>query len=266
MDFLKAILLSIVEGATEFLPVSSTGHLILAGDSLRFGQDTGTAFADAFTVIIQLPAILAVVVYFFKDMFPLEREKRPEMLALWGRVLVAFLPAAIAGKLLHDFIESKLFHSLPVAIALIVGGLLLIALEWRGMRGRIASVQEIGLRMSFLIGCFQCIALFPGTSRSAATIIGAMLLGANRAAAAEFSFFLAVPTMAAATGYKLLKEGFSFSAHQWLLLSVGCVGSFIVAYLSIAFMMAYIRKHSFALFGWYRIALGLTVIAVWACW
>lgn len=262
MDLLNAVLLSIIEGATEFLPISSTGHLIIAQEYLGFGQGAGQEFANAFLVLIQVPAILAVVLYFWRDLWPFVHDaaRRTAICALWMRIMVAFFPAAVLGALLDKPIEKLLFHSVPVAVALIVGGVLLIAIERWNHRERLAHVSAIGYRTAFLIGCFQCIAMIPGTSRSAATIIGAMLLGASRAAAAEFSFFLAVPTLSAAAGYKLLKGGFAFSAHQWLLLGVGAVGSFLVAYASVAFLMAYIRTHSFALFGYYRIALGLLVL------
>lgn len=260
MDFIKAILLSFVEGATEFLPVSSTGHLILVKEYLDFGESAGQSFADTFIVAVQLPAILAVVLYFREAMCPRRSTEFRAVASLWMRVLVAFVPAAVAGLLFHDGIEALLFHPVPVALALIVGGIILIALEWRGMGGRLMHVSDIDWRTAFFIGCFQCLALIPGTSRSAATIIGAMCLGAGRAAAAEFSFFLAVPTMAAATLFKLLKEGLGFNTHQWALLSVGSVGSFLVAYASVAFFMAYIKKHSFAFFGYYRIVLGLLVL------
>ncbi len=262
MDFIKALILSFVEGATEFLPVSSTGHLILVQEYLGFGSNAGQTFADTFIVAIQLPAILAVVVYFRQAMLPGKAEELPAWLNLWTRVVLAFLPAAVLGFLLHDRIEAVLFHPLPVAVALIVGGVILILLEWKGMEGRLQHISDIRWSTAFWIGCFQCLALIPGTSRSAATIIGAMCLGTSRAAAAEFSFFLAVPTMVAATTYKLLNEGAHFNMHQWSLLLVGSVGSFIVAYASVAFLMAYIRNHSFALFGYYRIILGLLVLGL----
>lgn len=260
MDFIKAILLSFVEGATEFLPVSSTGHLILVKEYLGFGESAGQSFADTFIVAIQLPAILAVVIYFWDAMCPWRSTDVRAAVSLWMRIMVAFVPAAVTGLLFHAQIERLLLHPVPVAMALIVGGIILIALEWRGMRGRMMHVADIDWQTAFFIGCFQCLGLIPGTSRSAATIIGAMCLGAGRAAAAEFSFFLAVPTMVAATTYKLFKEGLGFNTHQWALLSVGSVGSFLVAYASVAFFMAYIRKHSFSFFGYYRIVLGLLVL------
>ena len=261
MDYLIALLLALVEGATEFLPISSTGHLILVQEYVSFGAQAGEDFANAFIVLIQLPAILAVVVFFWRTLWPFGKQTdRAATLALWARILVAFVPAAIFGALLADPIEELLFHSKPVAVALIVGGIVLILIERRDHKGSITAAAAITYRTALAIGLFQCLAMIPGTSRSAATIIGGLLLGLSRPAAAEFSFFLAVPTMVAATSYTLMKGGVSFTPHQWGLVAVGSLGSFLVAYASVAFLMAFIRKHSFASFGWYRIALGLLVL------
>ena len=259
MDYLKAIGLAVVEGITEFLPISSTGHMILVEEYLRLGDDPG--FADAFMVAIQLPAVLAVVLYFWRELWPFgQQSDRAATIILWAKIAVAFLPAAVLGALLADAIETRLFNSVTVAVALIAGGAVLIALEQRRHRQALASVHAIGYRMALYIGCFQCLAMVPGTSRSAATIIGAMVLGASRPAAAEFSFFLAIPTMLGATAFTLMKSGLQFNGHQWGLLGVGSVVSFLVAYAVIAAFMRWIRTRSFAAFGYYRIALGALVL------
>ncbi len=261
MDFIKAILLAIVEGVTEFLPISSTGHLILVEDFLRLGDPE---FADAFMVIIQFPAILSVLLYFWKELWPFQRGRDwREPMRLWLKTAVAFLPAMVLGVLytLYD-VEEKLFNPVVVACALIVGGVVLIAIERRPHSNRFPTVHALTFNSAFLIGVFQCLAMIPGTSRSAATIMGALLLGASRAAAAEFSFFLAIPTMAGATVLTLAKSDFNYTVHQWALLAVGCVGSFLVAYGVIAFLMRFIRRHSFIPFGIYRIALGALVLAL----
>ncbi len=259
MEYLKAIILAIVEGATEFLPISSTGHLILVEDYLRLGGEPG--FAETFMVVIQLPAILAVVVYFWHALWPFGAEKDAHaILMLWTKIVAAFLPAAVLGVLLDDFIEEKLFNPFTVSVALLVGGVVLILLE-RGERPvRIPTVHAITYATGIAIGFFQCLAMIPGTSRSAATIIGAMVLGASRPAAAEFSFFLAIPTMVGATTFKLIKNGVNFTPHQWGLIAVASVVSFMVAYSVVAFFMNYIRKRRFTVFGYYRIALAMLVL------
>lgn len=258
MDYIKAAILAVVEGVTEFLPISSTGHMILAENYLQLGSEE---FAKAFIVMIQFPAILSVMVYFWKELWPFGRDTdTKESITLWLKTAVAFLPAAVLGVLLNDYIETMLENSVTVALALVIGGIILLAIEYRGIGGKLASVREITFGAAFLIGCIQCLAMIPGTSRSAATIIGAMLLGASRAAAAEFSFFLAIPTMAGATAFTLLKSGVGFSMHEWALLIVGSVVSFLVAYAVIAFLMNFVRRHSFAVFGYYRIVLGAVVL------
>ena len=260
MDFFKAAILAVVEGVTEFLPVSSTGHMILVEDYLHMGR---AEFAKAFIVMIQFPAILSVMVYFWKELWPFGRETNTKAsIMLWVKTAVAFLPAAVLGVLLNDYIEAMLENSITVAVALVAGGIILLGIEYRGIGGRLATVHEIPFRTAFMIGCIQCLAMIPGTSRSAATIIGAMLLGASRAAAAEFSFFLAIPTMAGATAFTVMKNGLGFSAHEWALLAVGSVVSFAVAYAVIAFLMNFVRRRSFSVFGWYRIVLGIVVLTL----
>lgn len=260
MEWLTAALLAVVEGITEFLPVSSTGHLILVGEYLQLqGED----FARAFDVIIQLPAILAVVVYFWAELWPFGsgRDHRATWL-LWCKIAVACLPAAVLGALFADAIEELLESTLVVAVALFVGGVILLVVERGKREPRVADMRHLGFGTAFLIGCFQCIAMIPGTSRSAATIIGAMLLGASRAAAAEFSFLLAIPTMAGATALTMLRHGVAFTPAQWSVLAVGSLVSFLVAYSVIHFLMGYIRKHDFRIFGYYRIALGGVLLLV----
>lgn len=259
--FLKAAFLAVVEGVTEFLPISSTGHLILVEAFLDLSTDRD--FNTTFLVAIQLPAIGAVVHYFRRDLWPWQTDgpKRRAIFSMWFKVIAAFLPAVILGLLFEDLIDRYLFDLIPVAIALLVGGIVLIVLEKRGHSVSIASVSQMGWRAAVGIGLFQCLALFPGTSRSAATIIGGMILGLSRPAAAEFSFFLAIPTMLGATTYRLWQSGLAFSGQQWAVLAVGSVVSFAVAYAVVAWLMRYIRNHDFSIFGWYRIALGLLVLA-----
>jgi len=260
--YLKAALLAVVEGITEFLPISSTGHMIVLDEFLKLSPDK--QFSDAFMVIIQLPAILAVVVYFWKDLWPFKADRQETMarIGLWIKIVAAFIPAAIFGFLLDDFIEARLFNVPVVAAALFVGGIVLVALERRTPSNRMPTARDIAARTAIWIGCFQCLAMIPGTSRSAATIIGAMLLGTSRLAAAEFSFFLAIPTMMGATTLKLIKNGVAFTAEQWIAIAIGSIISFIVAYVVVAAFMNYIRRHDFKPFGYYRIALALVVLAV----
>jgi len=266
MDYLKALLLGIVEGITEFLPISSTGHMILVEDVLRMAQPDN--FIATFMIVIQLPAILSVVVYFWHKIWPWSSEAGPrKTMLMWTKVVAAFLPAAVIGVLLDELIEHYLFNPVTVSIALGVGGVLLILLERRRREPALHSVHDVSYPLAVGIGFFQCLAMIPGTSRSAATIIGAMLLGASRGAAAEFSFFLAIPTMLGATTFKLLKSGFSFTNEQWALLGVGSVVSFVVAYAVIAVFMRYIQRHTFEAFGIYRIVLAAAVLlALWAGW
>lgn len=258
MDFINAFILAVVEGITEFLPISSTGHLILVESFLSLGKDK--AFTETFIVLIQLPAILSVCIYFWRQLWPIRAGKLdPETIALWIKVVVAFVPAAVLGLLLDDYIES-LFDNTVVAVTLIVGGIILIAIEQRKHAGATESIPAMSYKQAVSIGLIQCLAMIPGTSRSGATIVGGLLLGASRTVAAEFSFFLAIPTMVGATTLKLLKNGLDFSAHQWTLIAIGSVVSFLVAYGVIAFLMSFIKKHSFSAFGVYRIVLGVLVL------
>ncbi|GBF32776.1 undecaprenyl-diphosphatase [Desulfocucumis palustris] len=259
IDIFKAVILGIVEGITEFLPISSTGHLILVNEFVGF---TGN-FAHMFDVAIQLGAILSVVVYFRHKLFPFSKssvtEKR-KVFAIWKKTIVGVLPALLIGAALGDHIEEKLFNPVTVSIALLIGGFVLIFIENRRKRIRIRDIHLLDYKTAFIIGFIQCLAMIPGTSRSAATIIGAMLLGVSRVVAAEYSFFLAIPTMFAATSYSLLKIGFALTSSQLQVLIVGFVVSFIVALLVIAGFMNFISSKDFKPFGYYRIILGLLVL------
>jgi undecaprenyl-diphosphatase len=258
VDYFNAIVLAIVEGITEFLPVSSTGHLILAESALHFGDDR--AFIDAFIVIIQLPAILSVCIYFWSDLWPVKEGKvNQQTLVLWSKVIAAFVPAIVLGLLLDDWLES-LFDNWIVAVALIVGGIIIILVERRSHEGGTESIHELTFKQAVAIGFFQCLAMIPGTSRSGATIVGGLLLGARRSVAAEFSFFLAIPTMVGATAFKVMKNGVDFSMHQWTLILIGSIVAFVVAYAVVAFLMSFIKKHSFHVFGVYRIVIGVLVL------
>lgn len=261
MVYLKAVVLAIVEGATEFLPISSTGHLTLVEVFLRLTDDA--AFNHAFIVLIQFPAILAVVVYFWPDLWPFseEAEKRRAIFGMWGKIAVATFPAVALGPLAGDYMERYLLRPVPIGAALLLGGVALIVVERLRGAPRVMSVAELRLRTALFIGLFQCAALAPGTSRSGATIVGALLLGLARPAAAEFSFFLAIPTMAGAALYTLYRNGLQFTAEQWSVLGVGSAASFAVSYLVVAWLMTYIRRHDFVVFGYYRIALALVVFA-----
>ncbi len=261
--FLIVIILGIVEGMTEFLPVSSTGHMILVEkfiNSSFFSKN----FMDSFLIIVQLGAILAVVIYFWKDINPFVKEKEVfvQRFRLWAKVVVGVFPAAVIGLLLDDYIsEYFMGNVVVVAMTLIFYGIILIIVEkcYDGV-AHIDSFQKLGYKTAFTVGLFQCLAMIPGTSRSGATIIGSLLLGLSRGVATEFSFFLAIPTMFGATLLKLMKNGLKFSPIEWQLLGVGSVVSFVVAYLVIRWFMQYIKKRDFVSFGIYRIILGIVVL------
>jgi len=258
-DFISASILGIVEGITEFLPISSTGHLIIVNQFIGF---TGQ-FAKMFDVVIQLGAILSVVVYFWKRLIPLgnnKPSKNQRIFDLWKKTLVGVIPALGIGFLVGKYIEKLLFNTTVVAIALIVGGLILVYTENKRPSVRITSIQHLSYRTAFFIGLIQCLAMIPGTSRSAATIIGAMLLGATRVVAAEFSFYLAIPTMVAASGYTLLKSRMLLTSHELLVVACGFFVSFIIAWMVIAGFMNYVSKRDFKPFAYYRIVLGIFVL------
>jgi undecaprenyl-diphosphatase len=264
ITILKAILIGIVEGITEFLPISSTGHMILVDEFVRLSENK--TFTTAFEVIIQLGAILSVVVFFWKDLWPFggTKEKQKQTWSLWSKVAVGIIPALVLGVLFNEQIET-LFNSTIVAITLIVYGIILIVLE-RFNKNKTSfkteSVFNIPFGLAFFIGAFQCLAMVPGTSRSAATIIGAMLLGCSRGAAAEFSFFLAIPTMLGAAAITIYKNGMAFDMQQWIIIAIGFFVSFVVAYAVIKLFMNFIRKHDFSVFGYYRIVIGIIVLLI----
>jgi undecaprenyl-diphosphatase len=256
----KSIILGIVEGITEFLPISSTGHLIIVN---RFINFTGS-FATMFDIVIQLGAILSVIVYFWGRLYPFSAQKsianKKEVWDTWKKTIVGVLPALVIGGTLGHKVEEHLFNPLVVAGALFVGGFFLIIIENRKRSDSITDVAALTYPIVIAIGLIQCLAMIPGTSRSAATIIGAMLLGASRFVAAEFSFFLAIPTMVAASAYSLFKHGAAVSSTEWLALAVGFVVSFLVAWSVIALFMKYIRRHNFKPFGYYRIILAVIIL------
>jgi len=264
MDIIKVIILGIVEGLTEFLPVSSTGHLILVS---RFLSLDGK-FNDVFNIVIQSGAIVAVIVYFWKKIVPpIPVKSSPDSMVkfkdyinLWLKVVVAVIPAGVLGILFSDQIEELLFKPVPVAIALIVGAIMLLIIESKPREIKVVEESQITYKNAFLVGVFQCMALIPGMSRSASTIIGGLLLGFKRSIAAEFSFFLAIPVILGASLVKLLKVGFAFSSYEYLLLAIGTVVSFVVAYAVIAVFMNFIKKHDFKVFAYYRIVLGVVVL------
>ena len=266
LELLKAVVLGIIQGITEWLPISSTGHMILANEIINLS--VSDAFMEMFEVVILLGSILAVVVLFFHKLNPLSPKKSPQekkdTLSLWGKVIIGVIPAGIIGLLFDDQINDIFYNSLTIAITLIVYGVLFILVENRNKhrKPRIDSVGQISWQLALAIGCAQILALIPGTSRSGATIIGAMLFGLSRTAAAEFSFFLAVPVMFGASALKLLKFGFDFTGMELAILFTGCVTAFLVSLLAIRFLMNFIKKHDFKPFGYYRIALGIIILIV----
>lgn len=259
-DLMKAVVLGIVEGITEFLPISSTGHLILFNQFISFDE----AFTKQFDIVIQLGAILSVVVLFRNRLFPagngVSGFMKSEAFGLWKKTIVGVTPALFAGALFHKTIEAALFNPVGVSIALAIGGVALIILEGLRRRERILSVSSLDYKTAFLIGLVQCLAMIPGTSRSAATIIGAMLLGCTRVVAVEFSFFLAVPTMVAASAFSLFKIGLSLTTAEFTVLLVGFAVSFVVAWVVVAAFLKFISKKDFKPFGYYRIILAGIVL------
>ena len=267
MEILKAILFGIVEGITEWLPISSTGHLILLNEFIRL--NISESFYEMFEVVIQLGAILAVIVLFFQKLNPFSPAKseleKKDTWSLWAKVVVGVAPSALLGLLLDDWMDAHLYNYVVVALMLILygGGFMLVEYLRRGKAVKIDTVGQIDYKTALLIGAFQCLSLIPGTSRSGATILGALLLGVSRGAGAEFSFFLAIPTMLGASGLKLVKyilEGVTPTSTEIWVLVVGCLVSFAVSVLVIRVLMDFVRKRSFAPFGVYRIALGATVL------
>ena len=267
IELLKAILLGIIEGITEWLPVSSTGHMILLDEllSLRVSEE----FMEMFLVVIQLGAILAVPLLFWGKLWPFSKKKSPEekksIYMLWLKVIVGVIPAGVLGVLLDDLFDELFYNFVTVAITLVVYGVAFILVERhnRGREYRIESVYDLSFKDALVIGGFQCLSLIPGTSRSGSTILGGMLTGVSRTAASEFSFYMAIPIMVAASGLKILKfvlGGFSATSSELLLLLVGCLVSFVVSVLAIRFLMEFVRRHEFTVFGVYRIVLGVIVL------
>jgi len=254
VNYFQAIILSIVEGVSEFLPISSTGHLILATDILKIAQ---TGFVKDFEIIIQLGAIFAIVALYWNSLY--------RNIEVWKKVIIAFIPTGIIGLILFKFIKSYLLGNLYITLAaLLIGGILLIVLEmiYKDKVHHVGKIEEITYANAFLIGLCQSIAIIPGVSRSAATIIGALLLGTKRKVAVEFSFLLAVPTMLAATGLDLIKSNFSYSPEQWLMLGIGFLGSFIVALIVVKWFLKFVQTHTFIPFGIYRIVAAILFYVV----
>lgn len=268
IELLKSVLFGIVEGITEWLPVSSTGHLILLEEFVKF-QNVSEGFWSMFEVVIQLGAIIAVIVIFWNKIFPFAKNgeilhiMKRDKFYMWLKIAVACVPAAIIGVLFDDIIDSLFYNPLTVAIMLIVVGISFIIVE-KHNKVRMASINNIdslSFKTTFAIGLFQLIAaVFPGTSRSGATILGGLMLGVDRTTAAEFTFFLAIPVMLGASLLKVVKFGLVFTTTELLVLIVGCLTAFTVSMICIRFLMDFIKKHDFKIFGWYRIALGVIVL------
>ena len=270
INILKVIFLGVVEGITEWLPISSTGHLILVDEFIKLNASAD--FKEMFNVVIQLGAIMAVVVLYFSKLNPFSSTKmagqKKATWVLWFKVALASIPAGILGLLFDDFLEEHFHSFLPVSIMLILYGVLFIIVENRnkGKEPTTVTLGTLSYQTAFIIGLFQVLSLIPGTSRSGATIIGAILIGCSRYVAAEFTFFLGIPVMFGASGYKIykfLKIGNSFDMTQTVLLLLGSIVAFIVSIIAIKFLMNYIKKNDFKVFGWYRIALGIIIIAYW---
>ncbi|HIY09866.1 MAG TPA: undecaprenyl-diphosphate phosphatase [Candidatus Anaerofilum excrementigallinarum] len=265
LELIKAVFYGLVEGITEWLPVSSTGHMILFEEFVHFSQSK--EFMEMFRVVIQLGAILAVVVLFWDKIWPFTADKskhyiKKESWVLWFHILVATLPALVLGLLLDDWLDAHFYNFITVAVMLIVYGVLFIAVEKnrKGKRPRVRSLDKLSYRDAFIIGLWQVLAMIPGTSRSGATIVGGLLLGTTRSVAAEFTFFLAIPVMAGASLLKLLKFGFAFTGTELAVLAVGMVVAFVVSLVAIRFLMGYVKRHSFRIFGIYRILLGVVLL------
>ena len=266
IEILKIILIGVVEGITEWLPISSTGHMLIVDEFIKLNMTE--AFKEMFFVVIQLGAILAVVVMFFKKMFPFDFSKKgkdiikKDIFSLWFKVIVACIPSAVVGLLFDDFLEEHFGTPIIISIMLILYGVLFIIIEkWNKKRtAKVDSLENVSYKTAFIIGLFQVLSLIPGTSRSGATIIGGLIIGVSRTVAAEFTFFLAVPTMLGASLLKLVKFGLAFTGAEIFTLVFGMIVAFAVSVLAIKFLMGYIKKHDFTAFGWYRIILGIILI------
>ena len=264
LEMLKVILLGIVEGITEWLPISSTGHMILVDEFIKL--NVSEAFMEMFLVVIQLGAILAVCVLYFHKLNPFSPKKttvqKKETLQLWGKVIVGCVPAAIIGILFDDTIDALFYNPQTVSFTLILYGILFIVVENynKNRKPSTNTLADLTYKTAIFIGCFQILALIPGTSRSGSTILGAVFLGCERSVAAEFSFFLAIPVMLGASALKMLKYGLAYTGSQVAVMLVGTVTAFVVSLIVIRFLMSYIRKHDFKVFVWYRIVLGILVL------
>ena len=264
IELIKVIIIGIIQGITEWLPISSTGHMILADELLRL--NVSDAFMEMFRVVIQFGSILAVVVLYFHKLNPFAPSKsdvqKRQTWRLWFKVIVGIIPAGIVGVLFDDWLNDHLYNYVTVAVALIVYGVAFIVIEKirKGKTPRVDSVDRLDYKTALGVGCFQTLSLIPGTSRSGSTILGAMILGMSREAAAEFSFFMAIPVMLGASLLKMLKFGFSFTSSELIVLIVGVLTAFVVSVAAIKFLTSFIKKHSFAVFGWYRIILGAIVL------
>lgn len=264
IEIMKAIILGIVEGVTEWLPISSTGHMILVDEFLQLNMSA--AFKEMFFVVIQLGAIMAVVILYFKKLNPFLMKKKltikEDTLTLWFKIITACVPAAIIGVLFDDKLEEMFYNYQTVAVALILYGILFIIIEARNknVMPKINELSQITYKTAIIIGVFQVLALIPGTSRSGTTILGAILIGTSRTVAAEFTFFLAIPVMFGASLLKILKFGFVFTSAEFIILLTGMMVSFVISILAIKFLVGYIKKHDFTVFGWYRIVLGIIVV------
>ena len=267
IEIIKALLMGVVEGVTEWLPISSTGHMILAEQLIRF--DASDAFLSMFRVVIQLGAIMAVVVLFWNKLWPfgLRRGRpvsKPQVWSLWSKVVVATLPVLVISPL-DDWMEAKFYNYITVAAMLILYGVLFILVENRGAPARVGRLEQITYREALIIGLWQTLAIIPGTSRSGATIVGGLLLGLSRAAVAEFTFYLAIPVMAGASLLKVVKfalDGQTMTSNETAILVAGCISAFAVSMAAIRFLMGYVKSHDFKFFGVYRIALGAVVLTV----
>ena len=267
MEILNAVLFGIVEGITEWLPISSTGHMILLEEFVQL--DVTPEFWSMFLVVIQLGAIMAVVMLYWNRIFPFRfgggRLIRKDVCSMWVKVIVGCIPAVVIGLPFDDLFEELFYNYKTIAIALIVFGIAFIVIENRKKKPKMRNIAQITLPVAFMIGIFQLIAgIFPGTSRSGSTIVGGLLLGVSRTASAEFTFFMAIPVMFGASLLKIVKfimEGVSVSGMEWAILAVGCIVAFVVSVLVIRFLMDYIKRHNFKVFAWYRILLGILVLA-----
>lgn len=267
IEYLKAILFGIIEGITEWLPISSTGHMILLNEFINL--NVSPEFYKLFEVIIQLGAIMAVVVMYFKTIFPWgfgkSKTDTKNTLNLWGKIIVACLPAAVIGLFFDDWMDEHLYNGIVVSIALIVYGIIFVIIENKKFKKKTKSLNDITYKQALEIGTFQLLSLVPGTSRSGSTIIGGLLLGLERSVVAEFTFILGIPVMAGASLLKVVKYildiGFVFSSTELLLLFVGCITAYVISLFIIRFLISYVRKHDFKVFGYYRIALGIIVLA-----